>query len=178
MTLRIRPERPDDVRAIREVIGAAFPKVDGVVVEVRLSDELRADPAWVPGLSLVAELDGRVVGQVTGSHGVLADPTGAAADRRLVGIGPISVRPPEQRAGIGRALLTDLIVRASEAGELALVLLGDPGFYGRFGFRPAAEAGIAPPEPDWGGFFQVLPLRDVQPPLIGRFTYAAPFGRL
>jgi len=178
VTLRIRPEEPGDVPAVQAIIGAAFPDVDGVVVEVGLNDELRRDHAWIPGLSLVAELDGRVVGQVTSSRGVLAGPTGDRPDRQPVGVGPVSVLPSEQRAGVGRALMTDLIARATRAGEPALVLLGDPAFYRRFGFRPAADAGIRPPDPGWEVHFQALVLRDVHPPLSGRFSYAAPFGRL
>ena len=178
MTLHVRPERPADAAAVQAIIGVAFPEVDGVVIEVGLNDELRRDPALIPGLTLVADLDGVVVGQVTSSYGVLTDPAGGAPARRLVGIGPVAVRPADQGTGVGRALMTDLIERATRAGELALVLLGDPDFYGRFGFRPAAEAGFAAPDPAWGGHFQALLLAPDAPPLNGDFAYAAPFGRL
>ncbi len=174
----VRPEEPDDAAAVQAVIGEAFPEVDGVVVEVGLNDELRRDPSRVPGLCLVAVRDGALVGQVTSSYGVLADPTGSRPDRWLVGIGPVAVRAAEQRSGVGRALMTDLIDRARLAGELALVLLGDPAYYGRFGFRPAADAGIRAPDPAWGMHFQALVLQPDAPSLAGTFAYAAPFGRL
>jgi putative acetyltransferase len=88
------------------------------------------------------------------------------------------VHPDRQGNGVGSTLMTALATAASAAGEPALVLLGDPAFYGRFGFRPAAEFGIAAPDPAWGAHFQVLALRPDRPPPEGRFTYAAPFGRL
>lgn len=175
MTVLVRPERPADERAVQAIIAAAFPEVDGAVVEVALNDELRRDPAWISGLCLVAVRDGRVVGQVTCSYGVLVDPAGGP-DRRLVGVGPVAVLPAEQGAGVGRALMSALVERARRAGEAALVLLGDPAFYGRFGFRPAADAGIAAPDPAWGEHFQALVL-DPAVGLAGRFTYAAPFDR-
>jgi putative acetyltransferase len=178
VTVRVRPEDPADAPAVQAIIGDAFPEVDGVVIEVGLNDELRRDPDRIPELCLVAERDGALVGQVTCSYGVLTDPARGAPVRRLVGIGPVAVRPADQGTGVGRALMTDLIERVTRAGELALVLLGDPDFYGRFGFRPAAEAGIAAPDPAWGGHFQALRLAPDAPPLNGHFAYAAPFGRL
>lgn len=179
MTVLVRPEEQADAAAVREVIAAAFPTVDGAadgaVAEVGLNDELRRDPAWIPGLCLVAVRDGRLIGQITSSYGTLTGPVGRA--RRLVGIGPVAVLPAEQGAGVGRALLTAVIDRARAAGEVALVLLGDPAFYGRFGFRAAADAGIQAPDPAWGEYFQALVLRVDDPPT-GRFRYAPPFGRL
>ena len=151
MTVRVRPEDPADAPAVQAIIGDAFPEVDGVVIEVGLNDELRRDPDRIPELCLVAERDGALVGQVTCSYGVLTDPARGAPVRPLPGIGPVAVRPADQGTGVGRALMTDLIERVTRAGELALVLLGDPDFYGRFGFRRAAEAGIAAPDPAWGG---------------------------
>ncbi len=178
MTLTIRAEEPGDAAAVQEIIRSAFGATDGVVIEERLNDELRRDPALVRNLTLVAERDGRIVGQVTSSYGMLDVPGGRAPGRPLVGVGPVAVRPADQGKGVGRALLTELIGRARQAGEPALVLLGDPAFYGRFGFRPATEAGIEAPDPAWGGHFQALPLQADEPPPSGRFTYSAPFGRL
>lgn len=189
MTLLIRPERPADEGAVQAVIAAAFavasegaggPGPDGAggrVVEVGLNDELRRDPSLVPALTLVAERDGAVVGQLTSSYGTLVDLAGGPAGR-VVGVGPVAVLPAEQGTGVGSALVTDLVVRARRAGELALVLLGDPGFYGRFGFGPAAAAGIGAPDPAWGEHFQALVLRPDGLPTAARFEYAAPFDGL
>lgn len=177
--VQIRPEEPGDADAVQWVIASAFPSADGTptgtVVEVGLNDALRRDSSWIPGLSLVAVRDGRVVGQLTASYGTLTDPAGG--QRPVAGIGPVAVAPAEQGTGVGRALLTAVIERARGSGEPALVLLGDPAFYGRFGFRPAAAAGITPPDPAWGEHFQALVLTD-DPTLSGAFRYAAPFDAL
>lgn len=175
MTLLVRPEMPADAAAVQSVIAAAFPVVAGTVAEVGLNDALRRDPGWIPDLCLVAEQDGRVIGQLTSSEGTLTDPAGVR--RRLVGIGPVSVHPDRQGQGVGRAMLTTLIDRARQAGGTALVLLGDPAFYRRFGFRPAAEVGIGAPDPAWGVHFQALVLAP-DPPPTGVFRYAAPFDAL
>ena len=175
MTVLVRPERAADRPAVREIIRSAFPTVAGRVMEVGLDDELRGDPDLVPALTLVAERDGVLVGQLTSSYGTVTDVAGAMVDR-LVGVGPVAVRPADQRTGVGRVLLTSLIDAARGSGERALVLLGDPAFYGRFGFRPALEVGLQAPDPAWGRHFQVLPLVAAVPR--GRFAYAAPFGRL
>ena len=183
MSILVRPGEPADATAVRRVIAAAFRPVDGItdgtvdgtVPEVALYEALRRDPAWIPELCLVAVRDGRVVGQLTSSNGTLADPAGDR--RRLVGVGPVAVHPDQQDIGVGRALLTTLIDRAWQAGESALVLLGDPAFYGRFGFRPAADIGITAPDPAWGEHFMALVLRAGLPPT-GTFRYAAPFDAL
>lgn len=187
MSILVRPEEPADAAAVRQVIAAAFCTVDGVVhgatdgtvertvAEVALYEALRRDPAWIPGLCLVAVRGGRVVGQLTSSEGTLTAPAGDR--RRLVGVGPVAVHPDQQGTGVGRALLTSLIDRARQTGECALVLLGDPAFYGRYGFRPAAEVGIEALDPAWGEHFIALVLRPGLPPA-GSFRYAAPFDAL
>ena len=68
-----------------------------------------------------------------------------------------------------------LIGAAEALDEPALVLLGSPDFYGRFGFVAASSVGIQSPEPAWGEAFQVLPLTGFDPSMTGSFRYAAPF---
>lgn len=177
MTMRIRPEEPADRPAVQSVIEAAFAPsepADGPVVESALTDHLRADPDWIPQLTLVAELGGVVVGQVTSSYGVLDDPAGT----QLVGVGPVAVAPGHQGAGIGSQLMRAVIAAADATGESAMVLLGSPDFYGRFGFVAAADLGIEAPDPSWGKHFQAVQLRGYRPGMVGRFRYAAPFDRL
>ena len=58
----------------------------------------------------------------------------------------------------------------------AVALLGDPAYYRRFDFEPAASLGIAAPDPSWGAYFQARVLTG--PPVEGTFRYAAPFDRL
>ncbi len=177
----IRTERAGDAAAIRSVVAAAFlnaphsaPSADGTgdPGEAALIDWLRADGAWLPELSLVAiDDDASVIGHVVCTRGRL---DGTAA----LGLGPLSVAPDRQGRGVGSALMQAVIHAADASGEPLIALLGDPRFYGRFGFRPAAELGVAAPDPSWGDYFQALALQAHLPDMRGAFAYAAPFARL
>jgi putative acetyltransferase len=166
----VRRERREDEAAVAAVTTAAFRAEDGAEpVETRLLGELRASAAWIPALSLVAEHDGAVAGHVVCTRG---DVDGAAA----LGLGPISVSPRLQRAGIGSALMHAVLAAAEARDEPLVCLLGDPGYYARFGFVAASELGIAAPDPAWGAYFQARALATA--PRRGIFAYAAPFAAL
>ena len=167
----IRREREGDEAAVDAVTTAAFGAPGGgEPVETRLLRDLRADPGWIPAFSLVAGgPDGAVTGHVVCTRG---DAGGAPA----LGLGPISVAPEHQRAGIGSALMHAVVAAAEASGERLICLLGDPAYYGRFGFAAAAELGVASPDPAWGAYFQARALVADAPR--GPFAYAAPFGRL
>ncbi len=172
----IRRERPGDVGVVRAVVAAAFASPEGsdrLPVEVDLLERLRTDPGWLPALSLVAVDPGRegtVIGHVVCTRGTV---DGAAA----LGLGPLAVRPDRQRRGVGAALVHAVLGAAEATGEPLVALLGEPAYYGRFGFLPSSALGIASPDPRWGDYFQVRPL-DPRHALTGTFTYAAPFRRL
>lgn len=170
----VRREHPADLEAIDEVHRRAFgmdaaPGVDPV--EVGLVHALRADPAWVPALSLVAERDDRVIGHVVVTRASIAG--GEAA-----GLGPVGVLPIHQAAGVGSALM-HAVLGATDALDIAVVaLLGHTGYYPRFGFVPASDLGIAAPDPEWGAHFQARPLAAWNAGIGGTFRYAAPFNEL
>jgi len=164
----IRREEPSDLAAVAQVTAAAFAPSE---IEERLLGELRAGDDWIPQLSLVAiGRDGSLIGHVLCTRARLGAGT-------AVGLGPISVRPDRQRAHVGSALMHAVLGAADALGEPVVCLLGDPAFYGRFGFRPAAELGIDAPEPAWGTFFQARPLAAWSPELAGPFVYSEPFSR-
>jgi putative acetyltransferase len=171
----VRRERPVDHAAVHALHAAAFrpPSAgpDDPVVEALLTDELREDAGFLPHLSLVAVEDDAVVGHVIGTRGWL-EPHGVPA----LGVGPVGVLPPAQGRGIGTVLVHSLLAVAEAAGERLAVLLGAPGYYGRFGFVAASEVGIAAPDPAWGGYFQARWL--AEPRAEGAFRYAEPFTRL
>ena len=169
----IRREGAADVDAVADVTTAAF-RQDGAgePVETRLLEALRSDDAWVPEPSLVALADD---GQVIG-HVVCTRARSGSAD--ALGLGPISVRPERQGEGVGSALMHAVLGAAEAMGEPAVVLIGEPGYYSRFGFVPAADHGITPPVPDWAPHFQVRRLAAWSPSLQGEFRYAEPFSRV
>ncbi|RKE06852.1 GNAT family N-acetyltransferase [Catellatospora citrea] len=169
----IRRETPADVDAIRTVTQAAFgPQyAPEPAPEPGLVDQLRADSAWLPALSLVAEVDGEIVGHVVCTRG-------RVGDTPALGLGPLSVHPGHQRAGVGSALMHAVLGGADALGEPLVALLGDPGYYRRFGFRPAPELGVLAPDAEWGIHFQARPLAGYDPAVRGLFTYAEPFLRL
>ncbi|GAA2458197.1 N-acetyltransferase [Streptomyces macrosporus] len=173
----IRRETPADVPAVRDVTAAAFaPRAETPVpVEVTLLDELRGCDAWLPALSLVAEgPGGEVVGHVVCTRG-------RVGNTPALGLGPLSVHPDHQRHGVGSALVHTALGAADALDEPLVALLGDPAYYGRFGFRAGTEHGIVPPDPAWGTYFQVRTLSAYDPDdpaLRGPFAYAEPFDRV
>ncbi|MEM9565691.1 MAG: N-acetyltransferase [Actinomycetota bacterium] len=163
----MRRERPADATAVRAVHAAAFDRGDGEPVEAGLVDALRLD-GWLPALSLVAERDGVLVG-----HSVCS--RGRVGVTPCVGLGPIGVAPSEQGRGVGSALMWAMIGAADATGEPLIALLGDPGYYRRFGFVASTDVGIEPPDPGWAHVFQVRTLAAWDPAIRGQFRYAAPF---
>jgi putative acetyltransferase len=164
----LRLERAADVEAVDRLHELAF----GRLLEADLLRALRRDPGWIPGLSLVAEEEGRPIGHVCCTRG---DVAGAPA----LGLGPIAVEPVRQGRGIGSALVHGVLAAADASAEGVVCLLGEPAFYGRFGFVASGSLGIAAPDPSWGGFFQARALTAFDPGIhAGRFAYAAPFRAL
>ena len=170
----IRRETARDADVIRAITTAAFAprRPPGQIPpEARLIDELRAGPAWFPALSLVAATPaGEVIGHVLGTRGhVGQDP--------VLALGPLAVRPDRQRHGAGSALMHAILGAADALGEPLVALLGDPGYYRRFGFELSTVYQITPPRPEWQPYFQVRVLSGYQPRLRGMFTYPEPFDR-
>jgi putative acetyltransferase len=140
--ISIREERPGDAAPVHRVVAAAFKSR----AEADLVDKLRANGRFA--LSLVAVQRGAVVG-----HVLLTDVTvaGSGLVPRGAGLAPLAVRPTFQRRGVGTMLVRAALERALRAGYGFVCLLGDPAYYQRFGFRPAATFDLscgldAPPE--------------------------------
>jgi putative acetyltransferase len=146
--------------------------------EARLVDALRAGGHVVPACSIVAVEGDAVVGHVVCSRGSLEGATREPETAEVLGLGPLGVIPNRQRGGTGSALMHAVLGAADACDVAAVVLLGEPAFYGRFGFEPAARWGIRPPDPSWEPAFQVRRLTTWDDRLRGEFRYAAPFARL
>jgi putative acetyltransferase len=127
-SVTLRNEGAGDARAIGAVTRSAFaaaPHASGreaeIVALLRAADAL--------SLSLVAEAGGAVVGHLA------ASPASAGEDRGWVAIGPVSVAPRLQRRGVGSLLMRGAMARLARTSAAGVVLVGDPAWYGRFGFR-------------------------------------------
>ena len=169
----VRRELAGDEASINGVTAAAFAKPgEDAPAEAPLVDWLRASPAWIPELSLVAvDPDGDIVGHVVCTRGTV----GAAP---VLGLGPLSVRPDRQRSGVGKALVHAVLGAADALGEPLVALLGSTAYYPRFGFHRSSEYGITPQRPEWEEHFQVRTLTAYDPAVRGEFVYPEPFDRL
>jgi putative acetyltransferase len=180
----VQRETPEMATVIHAVTVAAFARPDPSAaastgpdepvtdpVEAALVNELRVSDAWIPALSFVAVEAGEVVGHVVCTR--------AQVDTRpALGLGPLSVHPDHQRRGVGSALMHAVIGAADALDEPVVVLLGNPVYYARFGFRLAEEFGITPPVEQWRPYFQARPLTAFASALSGPFRYAEPFSRV
>lgn len=129
----IRYARAGDHPAIAGVVAAAFGRED----EAKLVERLRAEGDVI--CELVAEEAGDVSGHILFSR-LWADRSG------LFGaLAPLAVKPEGQRAGVGSALVRAGLDSAREFGCLGLLVLGDPAYYGRFGFSAEAAAQVQAP---------------------------------
>ncbi len=138
----IRDETHADADTISEVTAAAFETLEiSSHTEQFIVTALRA--AGALSVSLVAEVDGRVVGHIAFSPIVISD--GA---QNWYGLGPVSVLPECQQTGIGKALIREGLARLKTLGARGCCLVGHPGYYTKFGFENVA--GLAhegvPPE--------------------------------
>ncbi len=152
--MQIRPERANDAAAIHALTREAFagaPHRDGT--EQDIIDALRA--AGALSVSLVAEEGGALVGHVALSPVELSD-----GSQDWYGLGPISVAPAQQGRGVGSALMHAALAALQPRGAAGCVLLGDPAYYARFGFRadPRLRLPGVPAE-----YFQAVLLQGIWP---------------
>ena len=134
----IRDERPADAEAVSAVLVAAF----GGGAEARLVQRLRASGKIF--CALVAEEKGRVLGHMVFSR--IAVESGGS-EIAVLAMAPLAVMPAFQRLGIGSALVSAGLERCRMERHARVMVLGDPVYYGRFGFVPASRFGLKCPFP-------------------------------
>lgn len=161
--INIRQERPEDEYTVEELTRDAFWEKfwgEGQVIcdEHLLVHRLRKCAAFVPELSLVAEIDGKLVGHIIYSKSKVVSESGA--EHEMLTFGPLSVRPDFQNRGIGKALMRRSFELAREIGYRAVIIFGHPDYYTRVGFRRAGEFGISTSDGQNFDPFMAYPLFD------------------
>ena len=130
--MRIRAEQAGDFEAVRAVHRAAF-ETDA---EAQLVDRLRKETRVI---SLVADESESIVGHILFSPVTVS----GHDDLHVMGLAPVAVVPERQRQGIGSALVRNGLDACRRASVEAVVLLGHPTYYPRFGFQPASRFGLS-----------------------------------
>jgi len=165
----IREERAGDEDAVRRINNEAF----GQSGEADLVDELRQNGGLT--LSLVAVIGDELVGHIAYSPVVVGDRETVPAPLALA---PMAVLPAHQQSGIGTALVRESLNEARRRGHEAVIVLGHPEFYPRFGFTPASRFGITCPYPAPDEAFLAVELvPGALQGLSGLVQYRPEFGR-
>ncbi|HTS51359.1 MAG TPA: N-acetyltransferase [Bryobacteraceae bacterium] len=165
-TLFIRDEQPGDREQVRKVNETAFGRSD----EADLIDRLLAEGAVL--LSLVAEVDGQIVGHILFSRMTVETEQGPLA---AVSLAPMAVLPEQQGRHVGSQLVLCGLARLRDQGERIVIVLGHPHYYPRFGFSCEKARHLASPFPPEA--FMALELADgALAGVHGAVRYPAAFG--
>ena len=160
----IRPEQPGDFDTVHALLLASF----GREAEARLVDRLRASGKIA--LALVAEEKERILGHVVFSR-IVASVGGGEVS--ALALAPLAVIPAFQRLGIGSALVSAGLERCRSERHARVLVLGDPAYYARFGFAPAANFGMKCPFPAAGNSFMAI---ELEPGAFAGATGAVRYG--
>ena len=167
MSVAVRPADTRDAPAIRALHLAAFP----TAAEADLVDRLEEDGDRV--LSLVAEDGPQIIGHILMSRMRVE---GGGRSFRALGLAPVAVLPERQGEGVGRALVGEALACAVAGGEELVFVVGEPDYYGRFGFSTATAAPFASPYA--GPYLMAQAFGDVTLPPSARADYPPAFAGL
>jgi|SRR5690606_19955883 len=134
----IRQEQHQDSEAVYNINKQAFAQE----AEAKLVDSLRNSDAFVPELSLVAELDNQIVGHILFTKIKIVN---NATSYESLALAPMAVLEDYQKQGIGGALIREGLQRAKELGFTSVIVLGHENYYPKFGFQPAVKWNIKAP---------------------------------
>jgi putative acetyltransferase len=166
MNISIRPEAAADGASIRLVNRAAF----GTNAEADLVDALRS--GGHVEVSLVAEVDGRMVGHILFSRVSIVTDSGTVD---ALSLAPMAVMPGHQRQGIGTRLVEAGLDACREQGHRIVLVLGHPEFYRRFGFSSALARNLESPFGSGEAWMALELVRGTLAGIRGRVEYPAPF---
>ncbi len=165
----IRKEEPRDYETIYYVVKDAFHSAehaDGN--EQDLVNALRKGEAFIPELSLVAEIDGKIVGHIMFTRATVGENT-------VLALAPLSVLPEYQRKGIGISLIKTGHKIASELGYGYSIVLGSQNYYPKAGYLPAYRFGIKPPFDVPDENFMACKIKENTSDIHGMIKYAEEF---
>ncbi|WGN90383.1 GNAT family N-acetyltransferase [Ligilactobacillus faecis] len=168
--MQIRPENITDYPKITLLIEQAFAKAthrDGN--EAQLVEKLRHSQNFIPELSLVAVSAEQIVGHILFTKVTIEN-------HQALALAPLAVLPEFQKQGIGSALIKAGHIKAQELGYTYSIVLGHPGYYSRFGYRPASSYDIKAPFTVSDEFFMAAKLSPNAPVLSGIVHYDEAFG--
>ena len=166
-SLEIRAEEANDYSAIAKVNNLAFKQEN----EAKLVEKIRKSDRYIPELSLVAELDNKIVGHIMFSYIDLVD----KKTTKVLALAPVAVLPEYQNQGIGSLSIETGLEIAGKRQAPMVIVLGDPSFYIRFGFKPASDYGIQSPFDVSDEYFMVKFLTKYSD-LQGKIVYPAAFS--
>ena len=159
MEVRLRQEQPEDYQKTEFMTREAFwNQFAPGCCEHYLIHIMREHPAFVRELDIVAESDGKIVGNVAYVKGLIQGDNGK--EYEVLSLGPISVSPEFQHRGIGGQLIEYSRELARDMGFRAILLCGDPDYYSRHGFVPAETLGIRTAGNLYAAALQVCELYD------------------
>lgn len=154
--MAIRSERVGDAPRISELVRRAYADVrHSDHREHLMVDRLRQTDAYVPALSLLAEVDGELVGHILLTKARIVDGASTVATLALA---PLSVAPAFQRRGIGGSLVGVAHRQAKALGFASVAVVGAPAYYARFGYEPSSRYRITLPVAAADEYRMILPL--------------------
>jgi predicted N-acetyltransferase YhbS len=163
--MKIRQERPGDHVAVERLTLAAFETFtfpDGsrpeCVNEHYLVHIMRDVAVFVPELDFVGEIDGEIVANIMFTKSTVVRPDGSVLE--TLTFGPVSVKPELHSQGLGTEIIRHSLERAREMGFGAVIIMGHPKYYPRFGFRPASDFNLTMPDGSTIDPFMALELKD------------------
>jgi len=168
MNVKIRNELQNDRRKVEEVTRDAFwdyfqPGAD----EHFILHCLRKCDDFIPELNFIAEIDGKIVGNIVYTKSKIVFPEGKIITDDVVTFGPLCVLKEYRKLGIGRSLVNHSVEVARKMGFSAIIIFGDPRYYGRLGFRCGEKFDIKTPGDKYAAALMVLPLSSNIDYLIG-----------
>lgn len=174
--LRIRAETPADYRNTELMVMRSFwNKYGPGCTEHNMIRIIRESADYLPEISRIAELDGKIAGAVYYTKAWIDD---GRVQRELALLGPLAVEPTLEGNDIGGALLRETVRLAGEAGLAGIILAGEPGYYPKYGFKRCSDYGITDGEGNSYDAYLCYPLNAGFAAYKGKFRESRDFEKI